>query len=313
VIRLSPARRAAIQRITVPILVLLSVAAILVGKADEAVFASLRIPLTDALAPALGVLSRPLAALGGLGRRAERVLLVYRDNARLRAQNRRLLRWQQAALALAAENAQLRGLLKLVPAPSVSYVTARVVADSGSAYVRTLIIDAGRDAGVARDQAAITGAGLVGRVAEVGRRAARVRLVTDLDSRIPVSVGGARWRAILAGDDSARPYLQYLPSSARIAIGDRVVTSGEGGVFPPGLPVGVVASLGSPRAASRGAGLAGGAPRVALYAAPSRTGYLRIVDYGLAGGLPRVVAARARHRRPSPRRGPAVPAARAAR
>lgn len=300
-IRLSPTRRAVIQRITVPILVLLSIAAILVGKADEAVFASLRIPLTDTLAPAFGLLSRPLSAIGGLGSRIEDVLLVYRDNARLRAENRRLLHWQRAALALASENAQLRRLLKLVPAPPVSYVTARVVADSGGAYVRNLMIDAGREEGIARDQAAITGEGLVGRVAEVGRRAARVRLVTDLDSRIPVSVGGARQRAILSGDNSARPYLQYLPSSAAIAIGDRVVTSGEGGVFPPGLPVGVVASL------------AGGAPRVALYRAPSRVGYLRIVDYGLAGGLPKVAAA-LRGCRPAPSgRRPAGPAARPAR
>lgn len=300
-IRFSPAWRALIQRITVPILVLLSVAAILVGKADEGAFASLRIALADAFAPAFGLLSRPLSALQGLGGRVEDAFFVYRENARLRAENEKLLHWQQAALALASENLQLRALLKLVPAPAVSYVTARVVADSGGTSVRSLLIDAGRDEGVARDQAAITGAGLVGRVAEVGRRAARVRLLTDLDSRIPVSVGGARVRAILAGDASARPILQYLPSSARLAIGDRVVTSGEGGVFPPGLPVGVVASL------------AGGAPRVALYVAPSQVGYLRIVDYGLAGGLPKALAAlRGSRSRPSARR-PAAPAARSAR
>lgn len=290
-IRLSPQRRALFQRVAVPILVLLSVAAILVGKADETAFAALRIALADALAPAFAALSRPLAALHGLGARVEDAVFVYRDNARLRRENERLLRWQQTALALAAENAQLRGLLKLVPAPAISYVTARVIAGSGGAYVRSLLIDAGRQDGIARDQAAITGAGLVGRVAEVGRRAARVRLVTDLDSRIPVTVGAAREHAILAGDNSARPTLQYLPSSARVAIGDRVVTSGEGGVFPPGLPVGVVASLGSPRDASRGAGLAGGTPRVALYAAPAQAGYLRVVDYGLAGGLPEPAAA----------------------
>jgi len=185
--------------------------------------------------------------------------------------------WQQAALKLASENAQLRGLLKLTPEPTATYLTARVVANSGGAYVRSLMVYAGSENGVARGQAAVTGDGLVGRVSEVGSRAARVLLVTDLNSRVPVIVEGSQQRGLLAGDNSERPYLRYLDTGAAIRIGDRIVTSGQGGVFPPGLPVGVVASLD------------GEAPRVEPYVEVSRVGYLRIVDYGLADALPKPI------------------------
>jgi len=123
----------------------------------------------------------------------------------------------------------------------------------------------------------VTGEGLVGRVSEVGSRAARVLLVTDLNSRVPVIVEGPQQRALLTGDNSERPCLRYLDAGAEIKVGDRVVTSGQGGVFPPGLPVGVVASLDRE------------APRVEPYVELSRVEYLRIVDYGLADGLPKPV------------------------
>ena len=228
----------------------------------------------DGAAPALDVLSRPAAALATAAHRVLGFMTVYSDNVRLAEENERLLGWQQVALRLSAENAQLRDLTKLVPEPRISFVTARVVADSGGAYVRTLMIDAGRDNGVARGQAAMTGEGLVGRVSEVGARAARILLITDLNSRVPVAVDGTRQRAILAGDNSARPSLRYVDAGGGIKIGDRIVTSGQGGVFPPGLPVGFVVSVDSE------------APQVEPYAALTRLDYLRVVDYGLAEALP---------------------------
>jgi rod shape-determining protein MreC len=277
VIRLSPPRRAALQRVGLPLLVLLSATMIILGKADQVMFESLRVSVTDTAAPLLDIASRPLAALEDLADRARALIAAYRDNARLAEENERLLRWRQAALALASENTELRGLLKLAPVPAASFVTARVIANSGGAYVRSLLVRAGSEDGVARGQAAITGEGLVGRVAEVGSRAARVLLITDLNSRIPVIVEGPHQRAVMTGDNSDRPSLRYIDAVSGIKIGDRVVTSGEGGVFPPGLPVGVIASLD------------GEAPRVEPYVELSQVEYLRIVDYGLADGLPKPV------------------------
>ena len=276
-IRLSPPRRAALQRVSLLLLVMLSAMVIILGKADQVMFESLRVSVTDTAAPLLAIASRPLTALEALADRARGLVAVYRDNARLAEENERLLRWRQVALSLASENAELHGLLKLVPVPSASFVTARVIGNSGGAYVRNLMIRAGTENGVARGQAAITGEGLVGRVAEVGTQAARILLVTDLNSRIPVIVEGTRQRALMTGDNSDRPSLRYLDTVSGIKVGDRVVTSGEGGVFPPGLPVGVIASL------------EGEAPRVEPYVELSQVQYLRIVDYGLADGLPKPV------------------------
>jgi len=274
---LSPPRRAAVQRVALPLLVLLSATMVILGKADQVMFESLRVSVTDTASPALDVLSRPLAALGHLADRARDFVAVYQENHRLAEENGRLLNWQQAALNLASENARLRELLKLTPEPATTFITARVIANSGGAYVRSLMIYAGSENGVERGQAAVTGEGLVGRVSEVGSRAARVLLVTDLNSRVPVIVEGPQQRALLTGDNSERPCLRYLDAGAEIKVGDRVVTSGQGGVFPPGLPVGVVASLD------------GEAPRVEPYVELSRVEYLRIVDYGLADGLPKPV------------------------
>jgi rod shape-determining protein MreC len=153
-------------------------------------------------------------------------------------------------------------------------VTARVIANSGGAYARSVMANAGRENGVVRGEAAVTGEGLVGRVSEVGSRAARILLVTDLNSRVPVIVEGSRQRAVLAGDNSEHPRLRYLEAGAAIRIGDRIVTSGQGGVFPPGLPVGVVAVFDGELA------------RVELFVELSRVDYLRLVDYGLADALP---------------------------
>jgi rod shape-determining protein MreC len=272
--RISPARRAAIERTSLTLLVVISAAMIVVGKADQVVFLSLRNSIMDAAAPALDMLSRPAAALDAAADRLRGFITVDHDNGRLAEENERLLGWQQVALRLSAENAELRDLAKLVPEPAISFVTARVIADSGGAYARSVMVNAGRDNGVARGQAAMTGEGLVGRVAEVGSRAARVLLITDLNSRVPVVVDGTRQRAIVAGDNSARPSLRYVDSGGTIRIGDRIVTSGQGGVFPPGLPVGVVASIDSEGA------------RIEPYAALSRFDYLRLVDYGLAEALP---------------------------
>src|SRR5579859_5747027 len=158
---LSPQTRAAVQRTMLPILVLLSAAIVVLGKADQLLFDSVRTAVTDTVAPVLEAFSRPLAAAGSVIDNVQMLVNTYQENARLESENARLLQWQQAALNLSADNQQLRSLLKAVPENSVAYVTARVIANSGGAYVRTILINAGAEDHVARGQAAITGEGLV--------------------------------------------------------------------------------------------------------------------------------------------------------
>jgi rod shape-determining protein MreC len=140
--------------------------------------------------------------------------------------------------------------------------------------VRNLLVEAGSDEGVVKGEAAITGEGLVGRVTEVGTRSSRVLLITDLNSRIPVMIENSRDRAVLAGDNTVMPRLLYVSQDAHVSVGDRVVTSAQGGALPPGLPVGIIASVGE-----RGI-------QVQPFADWTRIEYLRLIDYhppGLPG------------------------------
>ena len=151
--------------------------------------------------------------------------------------------------------------------------------DAGGAFVRTVLLNAGTDDGVAVGQAAVNAEGLVGRVVEVGRRSARILLLTDLNSRVPVVVERSRVPAILAGDNSDHPRLSFTPVNAVFEPGDRIVTSGHGGMLPPGLPIGEVIST------------VGGVARVRPYVDWTALEYLRVLDFTLPGVLPATRAA----------------------
>ena len=271
--RLTPVRAAA-QRVVVPLLIILSMTFILLGKADVLLFDRVRVTLADASAPVLEVIERPVSTVASGVRHVEGMLDVYGENERLRLENARLLQWQEVARRLEAENTELRRLTKLKPEAAAHLITAQVIANSGGAFARNVLVNVGNSDGVARGQAATTGEGLVGRVSEVGDRAARVLLLTDLNSHIPVMFESSRERAVMAGDNSDQPRLLYLPANVVAKVGDRIVTAGSGGVFPPGLPVGVVASV------------EGAIVRIEPYAELARLDYVQVVDFGLGGMLP---------------------------
>ncbi len=139
--------------------------------------------------------------------------------------------------------------------------------------MRDIVVTAGRRDGVHRGQAAVAGAGMVGRVVEVGEWSSRVLLITDINARVPVVLDASRQRAVLAGDNSDQPRLIYLPPDAPVSIGDRVVTSGDGGLFPAGVPVGVVSFVGDHMVKVQ--------PMVDM----GRLEHIRLIDFGLPGGL----------------------------
>lgn len=281
--------RAWMQRFALLLLILAAFGLIVLGKADTVVVERLRTQVADAVAPLLDMISRPAASFGRVSSELREISTLRLENDRLREANARLLQWQEVARRLEAENQQLRGLMNVTPEPTVGYLSARIIADSGGAFVRSVLVNAGGRSGAAKGQAAIADHGLVGRVVEVGDRSSRVLLLTDLNSRIPVLLETSRERAVLAGDNGPRPRLLYLPSHREAAqSGERIVTSGHGGVFPPGIPVGETV-VGED-----------GVTRVALYAQFDRLEFLRLVDTGLAHTLtepiPGPLRARSRNR-----------------
>ena len=248
-------------------------ALMVLGKVDTPLIERARVTVIDALSPIMAGLAKPIASARQVYENAKDFWNLREQNATLKAEQERLLQWQTVARQLQAENDALRGLLRLVPEPNATFVTARVVADNGGAFVRTVLIIAGLREGVRKGSVALTGEGLVGRVAEVGEHSARILLLSDINSRIPVAVERTRDQAILAGDNSDNPRLLYLPHGTALVPGDRIVTSTAGGAFPPGLPVGVVQAIDE------------GVATVQLFVAWDRLEYLRLVDYKLPGVL----------------------------
>jgi len=271
--RIAQPVKTAAHRIAFVGLVLAAFALMMFGKIDSVFVERARTLMTDAVAPILSTVARPVDSVSEFARKVEALWGLHAENERLREQNARLIQWQAVARRLDAENQALRQLLNYTEADSIGFVTARVIADTGGAFAHSLLINAGARAGIAKGQAVVTGDGLVGRISGVGSRSARILLITDLNSRIPVAIEPSRARAVLAGDNSDRPRLIHLPPGADLSPGDMVVTSGHGGAFPVGMPVGVVAAVTE-------TGIT-----VQPFVDRARLEVVRVVDFGLAGIL----------------------------
>lgn len=144
------------------------------------------------MAPLYAALAEPLSGVHRAIDGVRNLATLHEDNARLREENEQLRRWQTVALALDAENTVLKSQLRWMPDPAPSYITARAVADAGGVYARAVLLSLGPNHSVARGQIALDDRGLVGRVTELGARSARVLLLTDMNSRVPVILENSR-------------------------------------------------------------------------------------------------------------------------
>jgi rod shape-determining protein MreC len=267
------------------VLIAASFGLMLLGKADALLAEHARMALADALAPVYAALAPPLGAARNALLDATAFWDVGTENTRLRAENEQLRRWQSIALALDAENRRLKANLHWIPDDPPSFVTARVVADAGGLYARAVLLSVGPHHAVRRGEIALDERGLVGRVTEVGARTARVLLLTDLNSRIPVILQNSRAHAILTGTNGPRPRLIYWAEGSAPQEAERVVTSSEAGAFPADLPVGTVHYNAS------------NVPEVVPAAMLDRLEIVRVFDYGLSGLVAPEVAGRLPERR----------------
>ena len=262
------------QRFAFVSLIISAVALMIVGKADILLIERTRAVVADALSPILDAMSRPAATVAEFMENVRELASLRAENARLKAENARLQHWQTVARRLDSENVVLHEHLNVIPDPDPAFVTARVVGDLGSAFGHSMMLNAGARDGVRKGQAVLAGEVLVGYIAEVGERASRLLLLTDINAKLPVMVEASRTRAILSGDNKERPKLNYLTGSAAVAVGDRVVTSASGAAFPPGIPIGQVAST------------TDGIIRIEPFVHRHELEFVTIVDFGLGGILP---------------------------
>ena len=244
----------------------LAVALILIGKAQSSLFDTARTHVMDWMKPALSAAREPMVGftrwVGSIGE----IFAVYEQNLKLKEENARLRQWHNTAISLNERLKRYQLLLHAVPDPALSSLVARVIGRASHPFLQTLILDAGGTNGVKPGQAVVDSRGMIGRIFLAGERTSWVILLTDLNSRIPITIEPGNAQAIMAGDNSPAPTIEVLSQGTELKAGDQVVSSGDGDILPAGLPIGVIVADGH-------------GYRVALFADQTATQDVEILDF----------------------------------
>ena len=230
-----------LRRVLVGVLVFALFALFLVWRIDSPRIERFRTALVDTVVPNFEWAQVPVTKVVGMFENFDSYTRIYEQNQELRRELQQMKAWKEAALQLEQKNARLMDLNQVRLDPMLTHVTGVVLADSGSPFRQSVLLNVGQRDGLRDGWATMDGLGLVGRISGVGSRTARVILLTDSNSRIPVTVQPSGQRGLLSGDNSPAPLLEFLEKPDLVRPGDQVVTSGDGKVFPAGLLVGAVA------------------------------------------------------------------------
>lgn len=218
---------------------------ILVHKIDLGIVSGVSNGIFYITAPLIRLVSLPADALSYGYKKTAAIANVYRENERLRQENEELFLLKDKMKALKAENKILKKLLHHIDLPQTQSYTARVIAENGDAFANSLIIYLGKEApNIKRGYAVVNHRGLIGRIDIVSGNYARVTLLTDINSKIPVVSQKSRDRGILTGNNTGELSLIFTPLLAELHKGDLLVTSGVGGGLPPDIPVARIKRVG---------------------------------------------------------------------
>ena len=199
-----------------------------------------RSSFNDLTAPILAIGARPLDGLDNIGPWWTRQRELVRENRDLELQLAQMAAWRDVALSFEERNRRYRDALNVQGNATVERISAWAVADQTTDFVHSRLVNAGQSHGVRAGLPAVNLYGLIGRTVDVGHRSTRVLLLTDFNSRVAVMSDRSNARALLVGDNTDFPRLEYVGSQADLAEGDRVITSGDDNVMPRGLPVGEI-------------------------------------------------------------------------
>ena len=230
-----------IRRILIGGLVLVLLAVFLFWRIDSPRAERLRAQIVDRIVPAFDWALIPVTRAVDMVENFQSYSRIYDQNQELRRELQQMKAWKEAALQLEQKNAKLLDLNNVRLDPKLTFVTGVVLADSGSPFRQSVLLNIGRRDGIVDGWAATDGLGLVGRISGVGQSTSRVILLNDSNSRIPVTIQPSGQRAMLSGDNSKLPPIDFIESPELVRPGDRVVSSGDGGVFPADILVGQVA------------------------------------------------------------------------
>jgi rod shape-determining protein MreC len=227
-----------VRRLLVAGLVTVLILLFLLWRIDSPRAERFRANLVDQVVPSFEWALIPVTKAARLVEGFQSYARLAEQNSELRRELQQMKAWREAALQLEQENAKLLDLNNVRLDPALTHVTGVVLADSGSPFRQSVLLNVGARDGIQDGWATTDGLGLVGRISGVGQTTSRVLLLTDPGSRIPVTVLPSGQRALLTGDTTVAPLLEFVENPEQVRPGDRVVSSGDGGVFPAGLLVG---------------------------------------------------------------------------
>ena len=200
----------------------------------------IRTKIIDFVSPLTIPLNYPIKVVGDLVTYFEIYSTLLEENKELRRDLQNMTGWKEKALQLEQKNAQLRALNNVKLSEDLIWVTGEMMADSGSPFYQSGVINIGSKDGIKNGSAAVDGLGLVGRISGVGQNVARVLFLTDISSAIPIKIKRSNQKGLMIGDNSPWPLLEFVEEKGLINIGDRVFTSGDGNVFPSNILIGTI-------------------------------------------------------------------------
>lgn len=229
-----------VRRILIAVIMIVLFAVFLLWRVNSPRVERFRMALIDRFVPSFSWLMAPVTRITVMAEGFQSYASLYEQNQELRRELQQMKAWKEAALQLEQKNAKLLDLNQVRLDPSLTHITGVVLADSGSPFRQSVLLNVGARDGVVDGWAVMDGLGLVGRISGVGQSTSRVVLLTDSNSRIPVTIQPSGQHAILQGNNTAIPPLDFVENADLVRPGDQVVSSGDGGVFPQGLLVGQV-------------------------------------------------------------------------
>ncbi len=231
------------HRLSIFFLISLAIFIIVVGRVNNDFTMKVRTSLMDFVTPIIDTISRPIDYAIDIKRSVGNFFDVYNENKKLRIENDKLKRVQAYAGQLVVENKQLKNFLNFAPEPGVSYISGRIAGETGGPYIRSAIISIGTESGVKKGQIVVNEEGVVGRIIEAGENSARIMLITDINSRVPVVTGQSKELGMVSGTNSSMLKMLYVPEGTKMQEGEEIFTSGDGEFFPSGLLIGYVHSI----------------------------------------------------------------------
>lgn len=209
-------------------------------SAEASVFKKAREGVMDFAAPVLEALARPFAFVQDRVGDLRDYFHVLEMNQALREENTELRQWMEEAVRLRGDIRTFERLQDFAADLETTPIDAFIIGESNDAFSKSMLVNAGAEDGVRRGMAVIDENGLLGRIVEVGVRASRVLLLTDVQSGVPVFVEETGLEGILKGRTGARPVIDFAAATVAVVFkpGQRVITSGAGGALPRGLVVG---------------------------------------------------------------------------